>query len=141
MRDDLTPRELQVARLIAWGACRKQLPDLLAEQDGTDQVISINTVNNILSNIYAKLSLNSETQLSAWYFVEVEGVDSSHSPFRQLRITVYSIIFLFILIPQITNMDQTLRPQRTRVPERTENVRGARSGRTRKGENEVLFNQ
>lgn len=137
MKDELTRRELQVAELIAWGANRKEVPDMLQQRYG-GELITINTVNNIVANIYAKLSLNSETQLSAWYFTNHLGVDSSLSPLRDLKRTLYSIVFLLILLPQIFDIDQAVRPQRTRVPERTE--RAEKTGRSRRGrEDEILF--
>lgn len=137
MKDELTRRELQVAELIAWGANRKEVPDMLQQRYGGD-LITINTVNNIVANIYAKLSLNSETQLSAWYFTNYLEVDSSLSPLRDLKRTLYSIVFLLILLPQIFDIDQAVRPQRTRVPERTE--RAEKTGRSRRGrEDEMLF--
>lgn len=137
MKDELTRRELRVAELIAWGANRKEVPDMLQQRYG-GKLITINTVNNIVANIYAKLSLNSETQLSAWYFTNYLGVDSSLSPLRDLKRTLYSIVFLLILLPQIFDIDQAVRPQRTRVPERTE--RAEKTGRSRRGrEDEILF--
>lgn len=135
MKDELTRRELQIIELIAWGANRKEVPDMLQQKYG-GKLITINTVNNIIANIYAKLSLNSETQLSAWYFCDQHGVDSSKSPLRDLKRAIYSVVFLVILLPQITNMDQAVRPQRTRVPERIERTR---SGRNRRSEDEILL--
>lgn len=126
MNQELTERELQIAELIAWGATRKQIPGMLQRKYGEKKQISINTVNNVVANIYAKLLLNSETELSAWYFCRYEGVDSSHSPLIDFRRAVYSIIFLIILIPQLTNLDQAIRPARTARTARTQTQRSGR---------------
>ncbi|MBQ9475186.1 MAG: hypothetical protein IJU69_02895 [Bacteroidales bacterium] len=128
--ETLTRRERQVAELVAWGANRKEVPDMLRNLYG-GRLVSIHTVNNILANIYAKLSLNSETELSAWYFCEVHGVDSSLSPLRQLRNTICAVFFLLLLLPQLANIDQAVRPRGSRSArtERVERASRARRGR------------
>lgn len=124
--DILTTRERQVAELLAWGDSAKEVPSDLVEKYGGPEV-SVNTVRNITANIFTKLQISKVSELSAWWFCNVEGVDSSHSPFKpRLRVRLYSIMFLLILMPQIFNMDQSLiRPQRIRTV-RVERVARAR---------------
>ena len=124
----LTQRERQIAELLAWGASAKEVPDLLVAKYGGRE-ISVNTVRNIVANIFTKLRISKVSELSAWWFCTVEGVDSSHSPVkRRLRQNIYSILFLAILLPSITNIDQAVRPQRARTV-RVERVQ--RGGRRR----------
>ncbi len=121
---ELTRRERQVAELLAWGAAAKEVPDLLVAKYGGRE-ISVNTVRNIVANIFTKLHISKVSELSAWWFVHVEGVDSSHSPIkRRIRQEFYSILMLLIMIPSIFSTDQAIRPQRTRT--RIENVRSGR---------------
>ena len=121
----LTKREQQVAELLAWGASKKEIPDLLRKLYGGHE-ISVHTVENIARNIYAKLHLNKASELSAWYFCECHQVDDSLSPIRRARHTVLGIVFLLLLTPQILGLDdQALRPQRIRTA-RVERVARAR---------------
>lgn len=121
----LTKREQQVAELLAWGASKKEVPDLLKKLYGGRE-ISVHTVENITRNIYAKLHLNKASELSAWYFCECHQVDDSLSPFKRIRKTVLSLFLLVLLTPQIIYTDdQALRPQRIRTT-RVERVVRAR---------------
>ena len=128
MKGKLSARELQVAELLAWGAERKEVPSLLQQQYGGKE-ISLNTVNNIVTNIYSKLYLQNEKELSAWYFCEIQGVDRDKSPLKQLCRSIYAILMLVILLPQITNLDQMLRPSNARTTS-TLMARGARNARS-----------
>lgn len=115
MNSELTERELQIAELIAWGASKKEIPDLLKELYGGRE-ISVHTVENITRNIYAKLHLNKASELSAWYFCKHYQVDDSLSPIKRIRTAALSILFLILLIPQTLGYDdEALRPQRTRT--------------------------
>ena len=118
---ELSRREYQVAELIAWGAAKKEIPDMLQKLYGGVQ-ISVRTVENIVRNIYDKLHINKANELSALWFCRYYGVDEDLSPIKQLRRTVYSLLFLVIILPQTCNIDQALRPSRTRTV-RIERVR------------------
>ena len=121
----LTKREQQVAELLAWGASKKEIPDLLRKLYGGRE-ISVHTVENIARNFYAKLHLNKASELSAWYFCECHQVDDSLSPIKRIRKTVLSLFLLLLLTPQIIDTDdQALRPQRIRTT-RVERVIRAR---------------
>ena len=52
----LTPRESEVAELLAWGASKKEIPDLLVIPEGK-LPISVHTVENLTTSIYAKLHI------------------------------------------------------------------------------------
>lgn len=109
---ELSRREYQVAELIAWGAAKKEIPEMLQKLYGGAQ-ISIRTVENIVRRIYEKLHIGKANELSALWFCKYYGVDEKLSPIKQLRNTIYSLIFLIIMIPQICNLDQAVRPSRT----------------------------
>lgn len=111
---ELSRREYQVAELIAWGAAKKEIPEMLQKLYGGAQ-ISIRTVENIVRRIYEKLHIGKANELSAFWFCKYYGVDEKLSPIKQLRNTIYSLIFLIIMIPQICNLDQAVRPSRTRT--------------------------
>ena len=111
----LSKRERQVVELLAWGASKKEVPDLLRKLYGGRE-ISVHTVENIARNIYAKLHLNKASELSAWYFCECHQVDDSLSPIKRLRQTVLGVVLLVLLTPQVLGLDdQALRPQRIRT--------------------------
>lgn len=110
----LSRREHQVAELIAWGAAKKEIPDLLKKLYG-GTVISIRTVENITRSIYRKIHLNKANELSAWWFCRYYGVDSSLSPLKKARNTLIAILLLIVMIPQMADPDFALRPGRTRT--------------------------
>lgn len=112
MNEELTERERQVAELIAWGASKKEVPDLLKILYGGKE-ISVHTVENIARNIYAKLHLNKASELSAWYFCKHYQVDDSLSPIKRVRAAALSVLLLVIMLPSIFSLDdEALRPQR-----------------------------
>lgn len=124
-KDKLSRREMQVAELLAWGAAKKEVPDLLRNLYGGRE-ISVHTVENITRRIYEKLGISKASELSAWYFCECHQVDGGLSPIRKAKNTIYSILFLLLLLPQTFDFDQdALRPQRIRTT-RVERVVRAR---------------
>ena len=122
----MTRREEQVAEFIAWGAAYKEVPGLLKKRYGGRE-ISLHTVKRIVENIFSKLYINKANELSAWWFCHRCGVDESLSPLKDLKRTVYSILFLAIITPQIASadLDQAIRSTRTRTA-RTERVERSR---------------
>ena len=117
---ELSRREHQVAELIAWGAAKKEIPEMLQKLYG-GSLISTRTVENIVRKIYEKLHIGKSNELSALWFCKYYGVNEGLSPIKQFRNTVYSLLFLIIMIPQICDLDQALRPSRTRTT-RTERI-------------------
>lgn len=113
--NDLSPRECQVAELIAWGASKKEVPGLLQKIYGGKE-ISVHTVENILRNIFLKLGFSKSTELGAWWFCRKYGINELESPLARLRKTVTAFFFLMIMMPQIVNADYSaVRPQRVRT--------------------------
>ena len=127
MSDQLSSRERQIVGLVAWGAAYKEVPGLLRELYGGEE-ISVNTVRNTLVKVYEKLHLGKLNELSAWWFTHEHGVDVRDAPAMSLRKRLLSLALLVIITPQIlsADMDQSLRPSRIRVRARTERVEGGR---------------
>lgn len=126
--DRLTPREKEVAEMVAWGASAKEVPGLLIKKSGGRE-ISVFTVQNTLAKIYAKIHLNKANELSAWWFTHIHGAGSIDAPLPELRQRILGVIMFLILLPQIANadLDLGLRSSRTRTPRPTEQVvRGRR---------------
>lgn len=134
MTEQLTEREHQIAELIAWGAAQKEVPDLLVEKYG-GRPISINTVQVIISSIYAKTHTGKATELSAWWFTHEMGVDALKAPVPSIRQKLISALFLFILIPQIAcaDLNQAIRTSRARAPRPTRSERVERIRRREEG--------
>ena len=124
VNDALTQREEQVAELIAWGAAYKEVPQLLQKKYGGKE-ISVNTVKRIVENVFSKLSIGKANELSAWWFCNRLGVDASLSPLKEIKRTIYSILFLVIITPQIlaADLEQATRSTRTSRTERVERSR------------------
>lgn len=134
MNKNLTKREHQVAEFIAWGASKKEVPELLQKKYGGKE-ISVHTVENILRNIFEKLHFNKSTELSAWWFCHKYGISEDESPIRQLKKNLIACFLLMLLIPQIIGADMdALRPNRARTSTRVERVQRARRSRSRKDE-------
>jgi len=111
----LTKRESQIAELIAWGLCKKQVANHL--------YISERTVENHARNIYMKTECGKVNELSAWWFCTRFNISFELSPLKRRLV---SLCMLFILIPQIyANSDDVVRHTRTR----TSNSRSCRSRR------------
>lgn len=125
LRAVLTRREQQIAELLAWGAAKKEVADLLK--------ISPRTVENTARHIYEKIGIQKATELCVYWFCAKCGVSPSKDPLKRAFI---ALALLFILLPsehQPRRDDQTaMRPARTtRVVTRT--IRGRRS-------EDILFN-
>ncbi len=99
----LTRREEQVAELLAWGASKKEVPDLLPLKPGR-KPIAIRTVENTVRNIYEKLGIQKVNELSAWYFCTHFDISMSLNPLKR---KVIAMALLIILLPceffQISN--------------------------------------
>lgn len=118
LRAVLTRREQQIAELLAWGAAKKEVADLLN--------ISPRTVENTARHIYEKIGIQKATELCVYWFCSRCGVDPSLDPLKRAFI---ALALLFILLPselQPRRADQAMRPAKTtRVVTRT--IRGRRS--------------
>lgn len=119
LRAELTRREQQIAELLAWGAAKKEVADLLK--------ISPRTVENTARHIYEKIGIQKATELCVFWFCAKCGVSPSKDPLKRAFI---ALALLAIFLPfDFHNATHTavydLRPARTtRVITRT--IRGRR---------------
>lgn len=121
----LTRREEQVAELLAWGASKKEVPDLLPVKPGR-RPIAIRTVENTVRNIYEKLGIQKVNELSAWYFCTHYHISFSMSPLKK---RIIALALLLIVIPaEIYTAYDFLRPAASR------SVRARVRGRRRRDE-------
>lgn len=97
----LSKREYEIAELIAWGASKKEVPDFLAINSDKKR-ISIRTVENILCRVYRKIGIQKPTELSVWWFTKHFHISMDFSPFKR---TMFSILFLMMLLPQIVGLN------------------------------------
>ena len=124
----LTPREDEIAELLAWGASKKEVADRL--------FISSRTVENTARNIYAKIGIQKATELCVWWFCTKCGVPVSLDPLKRALAAIFLlIIFGTYELNATTNDNYTIRTA-TRTTVRV------RAGRRTKEENELsnLFN-
>lgn len=110
---ELTNREMQVAKLLAWGASKKEVPYLLSPKKGK-LPISVHTVENITRNIYEKTETQKISELCVWYHCKYNKVDIGLSPINYKRIARDNVIaiamFFTLLIPTLDNsINDTLR--------------------------------
>ena len=105
----LTPREREVTELLAWGASKKEIPDLLSIPTGKNP-ISVHTVENITTSIYSKLQIQKISELCTIYFCTRFNISMDLSPLRR---KLFVIVLLLILVPEIFNSTDMIRPQRT----------------------------
>lgn len=113
----LTPRETQVAELLAWGAAKKEVADKL--------FISTRTVENTARSIYEKVGVGKANELSAWWFCTKFKISFDLSPLKR---GVIAMFFLSVIsFMEIYAQDSTTlyRPLRTR----TQRVARSRQGR------------
>lgn len=118
----LTRREEQVAELLAWGASKKEVPDLLPVKPGR-KPIAIRTVENTVRNIYEKLGIQKVNELSAWYFCTHFDISLDLNPLKRKFI---AMALLLILLPcEYLQLGNFVRPATTRTM-RTASSRGRR---------------
>jgi DNA-binding CsgD family transcriptional regulator len=111
----LTKRESEVAELIAWGLCKKEVANLL--------FVSERTIENHARNIYLKIGCGKVNELSAWWFCTRFNISFDLSPLKR---SLLSCALLVVMMPQILNVDSDIiRAFRTRTK-----VYNARCGRT-----------
>lgn len=127
----LTNRELQVAELLAWGASKKEIPDLLPTKPGR-LPISVRTVEVLTKSIYQKLSIQKVNELSVWYFCTHFNISMDLSPIR--RQLASALLLTTLIIAEASN-NNFIRPIRARQARTT-----ARAGRkTRNEDNTYEF--
>ena len=84
----LSNRETQVAELLAWGAAKKEVADMLT--------ISTRTVENITRNVYVKIGIQKATELCVWWFTTKCGVSMNLSPFKR---RMGALVLLLLMTP------------------------------------------
>lgn len=84
---ELSPREGEIAELLAWGASKKEVADRL--------FISARTVENTARNIYQKLGIQKATELCVWWFCTKCGVPVSKDPLKRAFIAVIMLLHLY----------------------------------------------
>jgi len=109
----LTKRELEIGKLIAWGADKKTVASRL--------FISIYTVENHVRNIYDKTGCRSANEFSAWYFCKNFGISMELSPLKNVVAVLLLMIYLSGDISQSFDMFTRARTNRGAV--QTERVR------------------
>lgn len=121
----LTPREDEIAELLAWGASKKEVADKL--------FISARTVENTARNIYNKIGIQKATELCVWWFCKKCGVPTSLDPLKRAFVAVLLLIsFAPREIFSYHDDNNMLRATRTRT---TRTIRTSR----RRGEEENEF--
>jgi DNA-binding CsgD family transcriptional regulator len=95
VKASLTPRETEVAELLAWGAAKKEVSDRL--------FISTRTVENTARNIYAKIGIQKATELCVWWFCTHFGVSFELSPIKR---AIAGIIILFAFLSDIIELQK-----------------------------------
>lgn len=122
----LTPRENEVAELLAWGAAKKEVADRL--------YISTRTVENTTRNIYEKIGIQKATELCVWWFCTRFGVSFNLSPIKR---QLLSVAFLLMMLPQISQHNEDV--VRTFRTQRVQNTRTSGGRQGRRNENDLHF--
>lgn len=101
----LSKREREVAELLAWGAAKKEVADILH--------ISERTVENQARSIYSKLSIQKVSELCVWYFTSRFHISLLLSPIKQ-RFTAMLLLAIFC-IGELHNTFTFSRIRETRI--------------------------
>lgn len=96
----LTPKEMEVAKCLAWGASKKEIPDLLQVKPGKRR-ISIRTVEATTRNIYEKLEIQKVSELCVWYFCTTFSISLDFSPLKR---RIVGLILLISILPAEFNL-------------------------------------
>ena len=89
MRAQLRTREREIARLLAWGASKKEIAEQL--------YISTRTVENHARAIYEKLNIGKATELCVWWFCTQYRIPIAQSPVKRL---LFSAVLLLAIVPK-----------------------------------------
>ncbi len=116
---NLSPREIEVAELLAWGAAKKEVADRL--------YISTRTVENTARSIYEKVGIRKATELCVWWFCTHCGISFDMSPIKR---QLLSVAFLLLMLPQVSNHnDDVVRTFRTPRTQTTRTASARARGR------------
>lgn len=120
---ELSPRELHIAKLLTWGYIQKEIADMLN--------ISHLTVSSHMKNIYHKLSIHKETDLTRWYLFKEYSINDN--PFKK----VLAVMFLVLSCTMALQEQNSVRIFRS-TPIRTA-ARVARPARVKRYRNVFEF--
>jgi DNA-binding CsgD family transcriptional regulator len=99
----LTRREREIAELIAWGSCKKEVASRCH--------ISTRTVENHVRNIYEKTGVTKVNELSAWYFCTHYNIPLTMSPPTR-RVVAVVLLVVFSTFISIESNNNYLRARR-----------------------------
>lgn len=102
----LTKRESEIAGLLAWGASKKEVADML--------FISTRTVENTARNIYKKTGVQKATELCVFWFCSRCGVKTSLDPLKRAFIA-FSLLLIFLPSEILQAQPVYRASQRTRI--------------------------
>ena len=114
----LSNRETQIAELLAWGAAKKEVADMLA--------ISTRTVENTARNVYAKIGIQKATELCVWWFTTKCGVSMALSPLKR---KFGALVLLLLMTPTVFGQNNPDMARTSRTARTARMARAARSGR------------
>ena len=80
----LSEREIQIIKLLAWGATYKTISNML--------MISEKTTANHVRMIYKKLGLTKVNELSAWYFCTTYNIALTDSPITNQKLQISATV-------------------------------------------------
>ena len=101
----LTKREAEVAELLAWGAAKKEVADIL--------YISTRTVENTARSIFAKCNIQKATELCVWWFCTHCGVSFELSPIKRVVGIIVLIAFFHCNIVEANDFEKYYRRTRS----------------------------
>ena len=107
----LSPREYEVAELLAWGAAQKEVADYLG--------ISPRTVSNIVHNLYLKLEIQKVSELCVWYFTSKFNISLDLSPIVKRGI---AIMLLCLFIPSVITQSEAYMRRSVRIEVRRNRI-------------------
>ncbi len=102
----LTPREREIGELLAWGAAKKEVADMLS--------ISESTVANTSRSIYEKLAIQKATELSVWFFCTRFSIPFNMSPLKK---AIASAILILAMLPAELEAIRSMRTGRGKQTE------------------------
>ncbi len=102
----LSNREREIGELLAWGAAKKEVADMLH--------ISESTVANTARSIYEKLEIQKATELSVWWFCTRFSIPFDMSPLKK---AIAAAILILAMLPAELEAIRSLRSGRRTMSE------------------------
>lgn len=107
--DPLSKRELEVSELLVFGATCKDVANSL--------FLSVDTIITHKKNIYRKLKICKETELSKWYFCRRFNISINIKPITQAIVSIAMLLLLGgnMIVNRSTDMVRTARVRTSKV--------------------------